>query len=64
MWFKFEINLLNNLVYSHSFYFFQFYLIPLITRFHQQVESDQFCWGTRATKTVLKVNPRNSTELL
>ena len=26
------------------------------------VESDQFCWGARATKTVLKVNPRNSTE--
>ena len=28
----------------------------------KQVESDQFCWGIRATKTVLKVNPRNSTE--
>ena len=27
-----------------------------------QVESDQFRWGARATKTVLKVNPRKSTE--
>ena len=26
------------------------------------MECDQFCWGARAKKTVLKVNPRNSTE--
>ena len=26
------------------------------------MECDQFCWGARAAKNVLKVNPRNSTE--
>ena len=27
-----------------------------------QVESDQFCWGGRSTKLLLKVNPRIITE--
>ena len=28
----------------------------------RQGESDEFCWGDRATKAVLKVNPQKSTE--